>query len=84
MPAHMGRRCNGFSIIKGAGISHRCEHRWGAKICPECDHENDITARYCEECKEELVNPNEKLKSDFTKIKKDPCTPTSDRVLSWK
>lgn len=84
MPSHMGRRCDGFSIIKGSGTSQRCTHRWGAKTCPECEHENDITARYCEKCKEELVDPNEKLKIEFTKIKKDPFTPTSDKVLSWK
>jgi DNA repair protein RadD len=49
----------------------------------ECLHENDIAARFCEKCKSELVDPNEKLKIEFAKIKKDPYTPTVDKVLSW-
>jgi DNA repair protein RadD len=30
------------------------------------------------------VDPNEKLHIEFTKIKKDPYTPTSDKLLSWR
>lgn len=82
MPAHFGRRCYGTSIIKG--INERCDYRWSTKQCHECGHENDITARYCEKCKTELVDPNEKLHIEFTKLKKDPYTPTSDKVLAWK
>lgn len=82
MPAHHGRRCYGTSIIKG--LNERCSYRWSVKSCVECEHENDITARYCEKCKAELVDPNEKLHIEFTKLKKDPYTPTSDRVLAWK
>ncbi len=82
MPAHFGRRCYGTTIIKG--LNERCGYRWSVKECIECGHENDITARYCEKCKTELVDPNEKLQIEFTKLKKDPYTPTSDKVLSWK
>ncbi len=82
MPAHFGRRCYGTSIIKG--INERCSYRWSVKVCSECEHENDITARYCEKCRTELVDPNEKLHIEFTKLKKDPYQPTSDKVLSWK
>ena len=46
-------------------------------------HENDIAARFCEKCKSELVDPNEKLKIEFAKIKKDPYTATIDKVQSW-
>lgn len=82
MPAHHGRRCYGTSIVKG--VNERCGYRWSVKTCHECEHENDITARYCEKCRTELVDPNEKLQIEFTKIKKDPYTPTSDKVLSWR
>jgi DNA repair protein RadD len=82
MPAHHGRRCFGTSIIKG--VNERCGYRWSVKTCGECEHENDITARYCEKCRAELVNPNDKLQIEFTKLKKDPYSATSDKVLSWK
>jgi DNA repair protein RadD len=82
MPAHLGRRCYGTSIIKG--VNERCGYRWSVKECHECGHENDITARYCEKCRAELVDPNEKLHIEFTKVKKDPYTPTSDKLLSWR
>lgn len=82
IPAHFGRRCYGTSVIKG--VNERCGYRWSVKTCIECEHENDITARYCEKCRAELVDPNEKLHIEFTKLKKDPYTPTSDKVLAWK
>jgi len=81
IPAHFGRRCFGQSIIRG--ISERCEYRWSHKLCEDCGHENDIAARFCEQCKGELVDPNEKLKIEFAKIKRDPYTATVDKVLSW-
>jgi len=84
MPAHYGRRCYGQSIIKGLGVAKRCEDRWDHKLCEDCGHENDIAARYCEECKGELVDPNEKLVIEFKRMKKDPYTPTIDKVLSWR
>jgi DNA repair protein RadD len=82
MPAHYGRRCYGTTVIKG--LNERCGYRWSVKECHECGHDNDITARYCEKCRTELVDPNEKLHIEFTKLKKDPYTPTSDKVLAWK
>lgn len=81
MPAHYGRRCKGQSIIKG--VHEQCNYRWSVKSCHECEHENDITARYCEDCRAELVDPNEKLAIEHAKIKKDPYSPTSDKVLNW-
>ena len=84
MPAHFGRRCFGQSIIKG--LSERCGYRWSFKVCvdADCGHENDIAARYCERCKGELVDPNEKLVIEFKRMKKDPRTPTNDKVLTWR
>ena len=82
IPAHHGRRCYGQQIIKGH--AYRCEYRWSFKTCEDCGHENDIAARYCESCKGELIDPNEKLKIEFTKMKSDPYTMTTDKVLSWR
>ena len=79
-PAHFGRRCNGWSVISGKFA--RCEYRWTFKPCPHCDAENDIAARYCAECKGELIDPNEKLVADFIAHKKDPTQVQTDRILT--
>jgi DNA repair protein RadD len=81
MPAHYGRRCYGMELIKGQMV--RCEYRWTFKECPECQHENDIAARYCCKCKAEIVDPNAKLISDFKALKRDPYRMQCDKVLSW-
>lgn len=81
MPAHFGRRCGGQTIIKGQAV--RCEYRWSLKQCDDCGHENDIAARYCESCKSELVDPNEKLVIEFHKMKSDPYSVSTDTVQSW-
>ena len=83
MPSHYGRRCTNEQINRD-GTHERCAHRWSPKICPECEHENDIAARRCESCRAELVNPNDKLLIEYKKIKKSPSVPTSDKVLSWR
>jgi DNA repair protein RadD len=83
MPAHYGRRCFGQSLGQ-SGVFSRCEHRWSAKECPDCGHENDIAARFCESCKAELVDPNEKLKEYFQRIKADPYTTSTDPVRSFR
>jgi len=80
-PAHYGRRCFGYSLHKG--VSNRCEHRWSIKECHECGHENDIAARYCEECKAELVDPSEKLQLEFKRMKADPHTRSTDEVKAF-
>lgn len=80
-PAHYGRRCLGLDI-KGKA-ANRCEYRWTSKKCPHCEAENDIAARYCSECKGELVNPNDKLIADYRARKADPYSMQCDKVLSW-
>jgi DNA repair protein RadD len=35
------------------------------------------------ECKAEIVNPNDKLKAEFTRVKKDPYEKSTDKVLEW-
>lgn len=79
MPAHFGRRCFGQNHH-----GHRCGYRWTFKPCPVCAAENDIAARYCSECKSELIDPNEKLRIDFAAFKKDATNLQCDEVLSWK
>jgi len=81
MPAHFGRRCFGQSIV--AGQSVRCEHRWSSKPCHECEHENDIAARFCESCKEELIDPNERLAVEFHRMKADPLRVSTDYVRAF-
>jgi len=82
MPAHFGRRCCGYVIENSEAV--RCDYRWMGKECPDCGHHNDIAARKCEECGEELIDPNEKLKLEFKRIKSDPRALSTDKVLSWK
>lgn len=82
MPAHYGRRCTG-QIRLPDGMYERCGQRWSFKECPECHHENDIAARFCEKCKQELVDPNEKLRRDFIRMKKDPYSASTDNVLEF-
>jgi len=84
LPAHLGRRCRGQTIIANLGMSERCDYRWTCKECAECGHQNDIAARYCEDCKSELIDPNEKLALEFQRIKADPYTASTDEVRSWE
>ena len=83
MPAHFGRRCQGHTIIKGQ--HEQCTNRWSFKACPDetCNHENDIAARYCKQCKGELVDPNTKLVLEFKRMKQNPRMSSSDKVVSW-
>jgi len=84
IPSHLGRRCTGqVKSLTELGVYVRCEHRWTSKECTECGHANDIAARYCESCKAELIDPHAKLVAEFTRIKKDPYTASTDRVLNW-
>lgn len=83
MSGHYGRRCFGMVRIPGNDGRHdRCNYRWTSKYCEACGADNDIAARYCRECKAEIVDPNEKLTADFQAMKKDPHHPQTDVVLS--
>lgn len=68
IPAHFGRRCYG-SVIKRYQVE-RCGYFWTFKECHGCGHENDISARYCQSCKTELVNPNDKLEFKEEQLRK--------------
>lgn len=78
MPAHYGRRCQHSHLRTG----ERCDYYWSCKVCPVCDHANDIAARFCSSCKHELINPNDKLIEMHVAHKKDPTKPQTEEVLS--
>lgn len=80
LPGHFGRRCWGMLQVPGGKVE-RCWYRWTSKECEECGAANDIAARYCVECKSEIVDPNEKLRMDFKAMKKDPMQPQCDEVV---
>lgn len=82
IPAHMGRRCQQSAFDKRTKSEERCDYYWTSKECPTCDFKNDITARYCAQCKEELVNPNEKLVAAHHKYKKNPNLAQCDELLA--
>lgn len=75
MPAHYLRRCQGLSRV-GANQWKRCDFWWSFKECPICNHRNDIASRYCEECNNELIDPNTKLSETATVIKTGERTRT--------
>lgn len=79
MPAHYGRRCMGGDMV--AGKWTQCQYRWTGKECPHCQAEVDIAARYCPECKGEIVDPNEKLAMEFRALKRSPFNRQCDEVL---
>jgi DNA repair protein RadD len=83
MPAHYGRRCQAMHRVAG-GTFIQCSERWTSKECPSCAAENDIAARFCSECRAEIVDPNEKLRMDFKALKRDPTKIQTDEVIDWR
>lgn len=82
LSGHHGRRCLGQHKTGPLGEYERCGYRWTHKECPECGSENDIAVRYCCKCKAEIIDPNEKLRMDFKRTKKDPTQMQTDEVVS--
>lgn len=82
MPAHYGRRCQGLHRQRDGSYA-QCSGRWTHKECPHCAAENDIAARYCSECRGEIVDPNEKLRIEFKALKRDPTQMQTDEVIDW-
>lgn len=56
---HYGRRCHAFLEATLA----RCEYRFVFKECPSCFAENDIAARACQRCAQQLIDPDDMLKA---------------------
>ena len=84
LPGHLKRRCSALVRSGPNGEHERCTYRWTSKDCPKCGAANDISARYCCECKAEIVNPNEKLIGDYRKKKRDPSQLQTDRVEAMR
>lgn len=82
LPGHFGRRCLGQARTGPRGEYERCGYRWTSKECPECEAPNDIAARYCSSCKAEIVDPNEKLRTEFKRIKRTPTERQTDEITS--
>jgi DNA repair protein RadD len=82
LPGHHGRRCMGQHKTGPRGEYERCGYRWTHKECPECGEPNDIAARYCKECRAEIIDPNEKLVMEFKRIKRTPTEMQTDEVVS--
>ena len=64
------------------GQYERCDYRWTSKECPHCLADNDIAARYCQNCRGEIVDPNTRLRGEFHAMKKDPTQRQTDVVVS--
>lgn len=79
--AHFGRRCQAYHLNRLTHEYERCSYKWSFKECHECGHENDIAARYCKECKCEIVDPNEKLREEQARIDNDPYAPKTSECL---
>jgi len=82
LSAHHGRRCCGMVQVGRKGQYDRCGYRWTFKECPHCEAPNDIAARYCIECKGEIVDPNTRLREEFARIKRTPTEKQTDDIVS--
>jgi len=82
MPAHYGRRCCGLVQTGDRGQYERCSYMWTGKDCLACGFKNDIAARFCRECKNEIVDPNQKLALEFKAFKKDASAVQTDEVIN--
>ena len=60
---HYGRRCTGFEDIDNQRI--RCDYRFRFKECGHCGAQNDIAARYCQQCNEAIIDPDDLLKKSL-------------------
>lgn len=84
MPAHFGRRCQQQTYNKKTKMYEQCDYLWSFKECADCEHKNDVTARYCQNCKAELIDPNDKLKGTFKAKKANPRELQCDEILTME
>jgi len=78
---HHGRRCQNYIEVNKE--FKQCPQRWNTKECHECEMPNDITARHCVHCGNEMIDPNEKLTLDFTKFKAGAYNLQTDEVIKF-
>lgn len=60
---HYGRKCQGFFEDEDTAAIEECDYRFRFKECPNCNNQNDIAARVCQHCENDLVDPDEQLKA---------------------
>lgn len=68
---HYGRKCQGFfesdeddqTSEQAAPSRVECDYRFRFKECEHCNAQNDIAARVCHSCNEDIVDPDDKLKA---------------------
>ena len=82
MAVHYGRRCFGMVKTGPRGEYERCGYYWSSKVCDQCECKNDIAARFCRDCRQELVNPNDRIAIEFKIHKKNPDEIQTDAVIS--
>ena len=59
---HYGRRCKSIKFDPAGEKPIQCDYRFRFKVCDHCGGENDIAARICQHCDDNLIDPDEKLK----------------------
>ncbi|SMF60168.1 DEAD/DEAH box helicase [Pseudobacteriovorax antillogorgiicola] len=59
---HFGRKCKGAHENPHTLEIETCSFRFRFKICDACGAENDIAARQCHSCKEQIVDVDSRLK----------------------
>ncbi len=75
---HFGRKCKGGVQNPDSFEFEACGYRFRFKNCNKCGCENDISARACIKCKNELVDADAKLKQ--AKLSKDAHVLTPDSI----
>ena len=62
MEEHFGRKCRGAERDENTGELVPCGFRFRFKLCDKCGAENDVAARACAACSNQLVDDDKRLK----------------------
>ncbi len=76
---HFGRKCKGGAHDSLNYNFIPCGYKFRYKICNQCGHENDVTARDCKMCKTILIDADSKLKQ--AKLSKNSHVLRPDTVM---
>ncbi len=58
---HFGRSCQAIAE-NDLGELKKCPYLFRYKLCPQCNHQNDISARICTHCDTPLIDAEAKIK----------------------